>query len=477
MKKKILAIAALVGAMGTTITAQAFTQPTHKQIAIDAVKYMERHPDTTNFNKLKSAATAAGFTVDQMANAIGQGSYDVDDFQDTFMCGAITGDCVRAPVFGLGAFVATYTAWWHFQNHTHGSDQHGNDLGGYDQRYMPKSDITDGALRTWLINDHLDDGPGGMTGTCVWVFGWRCAEDSEYNSYGITEKNYRLDTNSSPSMYEDFQTSPFQPIDNLGQYWYNQFLASPSFQTLGFSLHTTDLLQPHHVWVTSGRSHGGWESWVQDHYESGNFAADHKVTAAMGAYTPIPSNQKDIRPLLTQGGAIAYSQGGAVLNTTDHNERMRVANIVIPHAVAMVVHVLNHAADQFTTPEYRQLKNAKTGLCMDVAGANNSNGTNVQQWQCVAGVPQQLWKYEASTGFLRNKMGKCLDNTGNAANNGKVQIWDCVNSNNLRWDWVGNTLRSRHNNNIAVDAYGSGNGANIGQWTYHGGDNQRWNWQ
>jgi hypothetical protein len=63
--------------------------------------------------------------------------------------------------------------------------------------------------------------------------GWWGSEDSEYNSYGITEANYRLDTYSSKSHYDDFEDSAFQPIDNLGQYWYNQFLAQPTAQTLG----------------------------------------------------------------------------------------------------------------------------------------------------------------------------------------------------------------------------------------------------
>jgi len=328
-------------------TVSAFTQNTHKQIAIDAVNYMKVNPSTTNFAKLQAAANAAGYTIDQAAVMIGQGAFDVDDFEDTYMCGAITGDCVQAPVYGIGSFIATYTAWWHFQNHTHGSDDHGNDLGGYDQRRMPVSDIIDDALGAWLVNDHLDDGKGGMTGTCIWAWGWRCAEDSEYNSYGITEKNYRLDSVSSPSMYEDFQTSPFQPIDNLGQYWYNQFLASPSFQTLGFALHTTDLLQPHHVWVSSGHSHGGWEGWVEDNYTSRNLNDFGAVDSAMNYFTPVPANQSDVRSIMTDGGAFAYSNGGGVIYSTDTTTRVNVGQQVIPHAIAMVVHILNHAAEQF----------------------------------------------------------------------------------------------------------------------------------
>jgi hypothetical protein len=51
--------------------------------------------------------------------------------------------------------------------------------------------------------------------------------------------------------------------------------------------------------------------------------------------------------LLTQGASIAYSQGGIVLSSTDHNDRKNVGKIVVPHAIAMVVRVLNRAAERF----------------------------------------------------------------------------------------------------------------------------------
>lgn len=126
--------------------------------------------------------------------------------------------------------------------------------------------------------------------------------------------------------------------------------------------------------------------------------------------------------------------------------------------------------------QYRELKDGRTGRCMGIAGGNTANGTNVVLWDCVGNADNQKWKYDAANGFLRNKTGKCLDNRGQAYNGGEIVIWDCVDSNNLRFDWVGNSLRNRHNNNIAVDAYGTDNGSNIGQWGYHGGSNQQWYW-
>ncbi len=346
--KKILIVAAVASAtLAMSMPASAFQQITHKRIAIDAINYMKAHPDTTNYAPLAAAAAAAGYTIEQFAETVGQGAYDVDDFKDTYICGAITGDCVSSPVFEAGASLAAYTSYWHFQNHTRGGDAHGNDLGGYNYDLLTVWGSVDTLAATWLTNDHLDDGAGGMTGQCYWFLG--CSEDSEYNSYGITEANYRQGSSSNKGMYEDFQNIPFQPIDNLGNYWYSQFLNNPTAQTLGFTLHTTDLLQPHHTWTTSDLNHSGWESWVTDYYDSEQLNADAKVTAALADFTPIATDSSDIRPLLTEGGAISYSQGGAVLNTTDHSARLTVANVVVPHAIAMAVHLFNHAADKMVS--------------------------------------------------------------------------------------------------------------------------------
>lgn len=339
MKHYLIALFALV----VTVDADAFQQITHKRIAKDAVAYMKANPSTTNYNKLLARVTAAGMTIDQFAETIGQGAYDVDDFRDTYICGAITGDCVYAPVFNAGASLVNYTSYWHFQNHTRGPDVHGNDFGGYNYNLLTVWGFVDNAAGSWLWNDHLDDGNGGMTGTCFW--GW-CSESSKFNSYGITEARYRQGSYSTKSMYRDFQNIPFQPIDNLANYWYNQFLARPTAQTLGFTLHSTDLLQPHHVWTTSDLNHAGWEGWVADYYDQENLNNSALVTNALSSFSPLNPASNDIRPLLTQGGAIAYANGGIVLSSTSHTDRVQVARVVIPHAIAMVVHVLNHAAER-----------------------------------------------------------------------------------------------------------------------------------
>ena len=323
-----------------TQPALAWKQSTHKRIVEDAVRYMKAHPATTQYAKLAALAAQSGVTVEQLGSILGQGAYDVDDFEDTYLCGAITGDCQMAPVWGLGASIVKYTSYWHFQNHTHAHDVHGNDIGGYDYSRLTVAGTIDNMAAAWLYGDYLDDGKGGL-------HGWFWRDNSKYNSYGITEANYRQGSYSTKSMYEDFEKMPFQPIDNLGQYWYNRFWAQPSVQTLGFVLHTTDLLQPHHTWTTSDHNHSGWEQWVVDYYDRERLNDFSLVTEAMRDFTPVPASSRDIRPLLTEGGAFSYSNGGLVLSSTDYNDRVQVARMVIPHAIAMTVHVLNHAMNRF----------------------------------------------------------------------------------------------------------------------------------
>ena len=322
-----------------TQQAHAFSQETHKRIVEDAVAYMAQNPSSTQYQKLQAWSQQLGLTPQQLGEFLGQAAYDVDDFEDTFLCGAITGNCVQAPIWGAAQSIVKYTSYWHFQNHTQGADVHGNDFGGYNYDKLTVWGTIDTLAATWLKGDHLDDGHGGQTG-------WFGADNSQYNSYQITEKNYRIESQSQYAMYKDFEKTPFQPIDNLGQYWYQSYLQHKNPQLLGFVFHTTDLLQPHHTWTTSDLNHSGWETWVKDYYDQEALNDFALVNVAMDSFSPLPAQSQDIRPLLTQGGALSYAQGGIVLNSKDHYDRISTAKQVIPHAIAMVVHLLNHAMEQ-----------------------------------------------------------------------------------------------------------------------------------
>lgn len=127
---------------------------------------------------------------------------------------------------------------------------------------------------------------------------------------------------------------------------------------------------------------------------------------------------------------------------------------------------------------YVSIYNRKAGRCMDVPGHddNLNNGTNVQLWDCDDDSYDQHWIYDKERQMFVNRAdpSKCLDNRGQAYNNGEIVIWDCVDSDNLRWTYTGNVLASKHNSSIVADAYSTGNGGNVGQWEYHGADWQQW---
>ena len=60
----------------------------------------------------------------------------------------------------LGASIVKYTSYWHFQNHTQGPDEHGNDFGGYNYDKLTVWGTIDTMAASWLYGDYLDDGAG-----------------------------------------------------------------------------------------------------------------------------------------------------------------------------------------------------------------------------------------------------------------------------------------------------------------------------
>jgi len=337
LQRVALAVAAAC-AVCVAAPANAFTQDTHRRIVLDAVAYMAAHPTTTNYAKLVAGAARAGYSIDQFAQIMGQGAYDVDSFADTYICGAITGDCEKAPLWGLGTAIAKYSSFWHFEDHAHGQDVHGNPYGGYSYSRVPITGDVDVLAAGWLWNDYLDDGRGGQGG----IFG----DGTKYDTFHRTEANYRQGSTSTVGMYSDYQNFPFQPVSNLGRYWLGQFLAMPTAQTLGFVCHTADLLVPQHTWNTLGNNHSGFEEWVESYWDSEQLDSFDLVDAAFKDLTVPAPTAIDLRALWHQAGAYSYANGALALSSTDQADRVAVARKVVPHATALVVLLLNRGAER-----------------------------------------------------------------------------------------------------------------------------------
>ncbi|MFC4531259.1 alpha-L-fucosidase [Sphaerisporangium dianthi] len=121
------------------------------------------------------------------------------------------------------------------------------------------------------------------------------------------------------------------------------------------------------------------------------------------------------------------------------------------------------------------LRDVNSGKCLDVNGASQTNGAQVQIWDCTGGVNQQ-WA-TTSAGELRVYGNKCLDVNGNGTANGTpVIIWDCNGQNNQKWRLNSDSTITAVGAGKCLDvsALGTANGTKVQIWTCTGQNNQKW---
>ncbi|HEY0807926.1 MAG TPA: RICIN domain-containing protein, partial [Pseudonocardiaceae bacterium] len=118
---------------------------------------------------------------------------------------------------------------------------------------------------------------------------------------------------------------------------------------------------------------------------------------------------------------------------------------------------------------------AGSGRCVDVPGASQTQGTQVELWDCNGGSNQQWTATSASE--LRVYGSDCLDagNQGTSAGT-KVDIWSCTGQANQKWNVNADGTITNAQSGLCLDAtgQGTGNGTPIELWTCNGGSNQRW---
>jgi hypothetical protein len=135
------------------------------------------------------------------------------------------------------------------------------------------------------------------------------------------------------------------------------------------------------------------------------------------------------------------------------------------------------------------IKSVNSQKCLDVTDFSTSNGANVQQWSC-SGNNNQKWRVtQVATGIYRVEnvgSGKVLDVTNwSTANGGNVQQWSWANGDNQKWKIIpvgavtnlsGTYRITSVNSGKVVDVEGVSRApaANVHQWDYVNGANQRW---
>jgi hypothetical protein len=119
-----------------------------------------------------------------------------------------------------------------------------------------------------------------------------------------------------------------------------------------------------------------------------------------------------------------------------------------------------------------------TGLaakCMDVNNGSNVNGTVVQLWTCVPGIPAQQWSIK-SDGTIR-AVGKCLDVAGGSSAPGtRVQIWSCNGTGAQQWvEASGQLVNPQSGRCLDVTGASTADGTPLQIWDCTGAGAQQWN--
>ncbi|PJZ68120.1 glycosyl hydrolase family 5 [Leptospira perolatii] len=125
---------------------------------------------------------------------------------------------------------------------------------------------------------------------------------------------------------------------------------------------------------------------------------------------------------------------------------------------------------------YFNLKNRSSGLCADIPNGNTADGTSIVQWGCHSGSNQK-WAYDSVSGTVKTRTDTsfCLDNNGQMNNGGSITLRKCNGGSNQQFNIQSDgTVQNRSNTNFVLDGFGTSQGSGIGTWTYHGGNNQKW---
>ena len=75
----------------------------------------------------------------------------------------------------------------------------------------------------------------------------------------------------------------------------------------------------------------------------------------------------------------------------------------------------------------------QSNRCLDVPGQSQTNGTQVEIWDCNGGTNQQ-WTLNSDGTLRGTQSGLCLHVTGAATgNNTPVELWSCTGGTNQQW--------------------------------------------
>ncbi|MFJ3617423.1 non-reducing end alpha-L-arabinofuranosidase family hydrolase [Streptomyces iakyrus] len=150
----------------------------------------------------------------------------------------------------------------------------------------------------------------------------------------------------------------------------------------------------------------------------------------------------------------------------------RHVSVVLATLLASAATLVANPAQAATTSAVRGVG---SGRCLDVPGADQTNGTNVQIWDCHGGTNQQ-WTL-TDDNQLTVYGNKCLDVPGHATTAGtRPVIWSCNGGTNQRWRANADGTIVAVESGLCLDVSGgaTANGTAVQLWNCNGGSGQKW---
>jgi hypothetical protein len=150
----------------------------------------------------------------------------------------------------------------------------------------------------------------------------------------------------------------------------------------------------------------------------------------------------------------------------------RHLSVVLAALVASAATLVANPAQAATSGA---LRGTGSGRCLDVPGASQTDGTNLQIWDCWSGTNQQ-WTL-TDNNQLTVYGNKCLDVPGHATTPGtRPVIWSCNGGTNQQWrvNADGTVVAVESGLCLAVTGSATANGSAVEIATCNGAANQKW---
>jgi RHS repeat-associated protein len=265
----------------------------------------------------------------------------------------------------------------------------------------------------------------------------------------------------------------FKPVDNApGWDWFHKYVVTAVTErdlTGGTPDETTTYTYSAAASTTGGRDAASSDAALWRHDDAETLDLAHRSWSRWRGYATVTT-------------AHGPAGGRQTVSTALYHRGMDSDGLASTDNSAMVwnarrVALLAPLATPVGTPGTTGMISGRGGRCLDIAGNNTADGTNVQLWDCNAG-PAQVWRYNWVDQTIRSPYsGKCLDvSYAGTANGTNVQLWTCNAGPAQRWQRTPDGGLRNPNSGRCLDLSNAGtvNSTNVQIWDCNAGPAQVW---